>query len=103
MAMGHPWICAANAGYYRDLRNLGFRTFDGIIDESFDSIDHNQTRIERIAQIVEDLCQQDLDSFLTECHAVCKYNQEHLAQLRIEERKNFPERFTQFINERSRV
>ena len=60
IAMGHPWIAVSNRGYYRDMHNLGFKTFQHVIDESFDLIDHNPTRIERIATIIEDLCQQDL-------------------------------------------
>ena len=99
IAMGHPWICAANAGYYRDLRNLGFRTFDGIIDESFDSIENNQQRIERIAQIIQDLCRSDLVSFLNASEPVCKYNQQHLALMRQKVRAEFPERFFQFLRQ----
>jgi hypothetical protein len=98
IAMGHPWIAVANAGYYRDIRNLGFKTFNGIIDESFDQIENNQDRIERIAQVVEDLCQQDLASFLKECYTVCKYNQQHLAEMRLKVRQEFPERFFNFVN-----
>jgi hypothetical protein len=97
IAMGHPWIAVANAGYYRDMRNLGFQTFNGIIDESFDLIDNNQQRIDRIATVVEDLCQQDLASFLKECYTVCKYNQQHLAEMRLRVRREFPDRFAQFI------
>jgi len=97
IAMAHPWIAVANAGYYRDMHNLGFQTFGHVIDESFDSIDNNQQRIERIAQVVEDLCQQDLASFLKECYTVCKYNQQHLAEMRLQVRKEFPDQFVQFI------
>jgi hypothetical protein len=99
IAMGHPWIAVANAGYYRDMRNLGFRTFDSTIDESFDDIENNQDRLERIAQVVEDLCRQDLVSFLQECYNTCKYNQQHLAEMRQQVRKEFPERFRQFIQQ----
>jgi hypothetical protein len=99
IAMGHPWIAVANAGYYRDIQNLGFRTFDGIIDESFDQINNDQERIDRIAKVVEDLCQQDLASFLKECYTVCKYNQQHLAEMRLKVRKEFPDRFFQFLRE----
>jgi len=103
LAMGHPFVVVSNAGFYRDLHNLGFRTFGHVVDESFDSIENHQDRCDRIVQVVTDLCQQDLASFLKECYNVCKYNQQHLAVLRDQERKNFPERFAQFINERSRV
>jgi hypothetical protein len=103
IAIGHPFVVAANAGYYRDLHRLGFRTFGHVIDESFDSIDNNLDRQARIATIVKDLCQQDLASFLDECYNVCKYNQQHLADMRQQVRAEFPQRFEQFINERFRI
>jgi len=99
IAMGHPWIAVANAGYYRDLRNLGFRTFDSVIDESFDTIENSQDRLERIAQIVKDLCSQDLASFLKECYNTCKYNQQHLDEMRLQVRKEFPNRFFEFLKQ----
>ena len=98
IAVGHPFIAVANAGFYQDLHNMGFKTFGHIIDESFDSINNNQDRIERITQVVEDLCQQDLDSFLSECYNVCKYNQQHYAEYRHRVAREFPEQFHQFIN-----
>jgi len=99
IAIGHPFVAVANQGYYRDLHNLGFQTFGHVIDESFDSIENNQDRLERIAQVVEDLCQQDLASFLKECYNVCKYNQQHLAEMRHQVRQEFPNRFKQFIQQ----
>jgi hypothetical protein len=97
VAMAHPWIAVANQGYYRDMHNLGFRSFGHLIDETFDHIENNQDRIDRIGQVVEDLCRQDLAQFLKECYTVCKYNQQHLAHMRARVRKEFPERFFQFI------
>ena len=99
VAMGHPWIAVANQGFYRDMHNLGFQTFGHVIDESFDKIENNQERIERIAAVVEDLCQQDLANFLKECYNVCKYNQQHLAEMRIKVRKEFPTRFFNFLEQ----
>ena len=98
MAIGHPWIAVANQGFYRDMRNIGFKTFGHVIDESFDSIENNDDRLNRIAQVVEDLCQQDLAIFLKECYNVCKYNQEHLAEMRVKVRQEFPERFINFLS-----
>lgn len=98
IAMAHPFIAVANAGYYRDLHQLGFKTFGHVIDESFDQIVNSQDRIERIAQVVEDLCQQDLASFLAECYNACKYNQQHLTEMRVKVSKEFPNRFLQFIS-----
>ncbi len=97
LAMGHPFIVVANTGFYRDLHNMGFRTFGHVIDESFDSIENHQDRVDRIVQTVRDLCQQDLASFLEECYNVCKYNQQRLAEVRDQVRQEFPDRFAQFI------
>ena len=97
IAIGHPWIAVSSQGYYRDMRNLGFQTFSHVIDESFDLIEQNQDRLTRIIQIVEDLCRQDLASFLNECYNVCKYNQQHLNNMRTQVRKEFPAQFTQFV------
>jgi hypothetical protein len=99
IAIGHPFIAVANCGYYRDLQHLGFRTFGHVIDESFDQISNNQDRLQRIVQIVQDLCQQDLASFLEQCYNTCKYNQQHLAEMSTKVRKEFPERFAQFIQQ----
>jgi len=98
IAMGHPTVFVSNAGYYRDFHNLGFRTWGHLIDETFDQIDNVQDRIDCIARVVEDLCQQDLPGFLRAAQDVCKYNQQHLAEMRIQVRKEFPNRFFQFIN-----
>ena len=97
MAMGHPWIAVANAGYYRDMRDLGFQTFGGLIDESFDHIEDNDARLERVAQEVEWLCQQDLAKFAREAYNICKYNQELLAHLREITRRELPDRISTFL------
>jgi len=97
LAMGHPFIVTSTPGFYRDLRNLGFHTFDHVIDESFDNIDNAQQRMDRVIDIVNDLCQQDLYHFLSACRDTCKYNQQHLAELREQVNREFPERFFQFV------
>lgn len=99
IVMGHPWIVVANRGFYKDMRNLGFQTYSHVIDESFDSIDNGQDRMDRIIDIVKDLCRQDLAAFLKECYNVSKYNQHHHRELASKTRTEFPERFFQFINE----
>jgi hypothetical protein len=103
IAVGHPWIAVSNRGFYRDMHNLGFQTFGHVIDESFDLIDNDQDRINRITQVVNDLCQQDLVKFLQECYTVCKYNQQHHIEMAQQWRQELPVRFQQFINERFNI
>lgn len=102
LAMGHPFIVAANRGFYRDLRNLGFQTFDSIIDESFDLVEDAQARMDRLMQVVGDICGQDLDGFMDACRSICKYNQQHLAQFTQEHRQAFPGIFFQFVSQHAR-
>jgi hypothetical protein len=97
IAMGHPFIAVANQGYYRDLHNLGFKTFGHVIDESFDSISNNLDRLERIRDVIIDLCKSDLVSFLQNTREICEYNQQHLWHMRDKVRKEFPDRFKQFL------
>jgi hypothetical protein len=99
LAMGHPFIVASSVGFYRDLRNLGFRTFDTVIDESFDLVENHQDRMDRIYNIVQDLCQQDLVSFLTECKDICKYNQQHLKEIVPVIKSQFPQKFFKLISQ----
>jgi hypothetical protein len=48
IACGHPFILASTPGSLQYLRNYGFRTFDGIIDESYDLETDSSTRLELI-------------------------------------------------------
>jgi hypothetical protein len=103
LMMGHPWICATNVGFYQDIQNLGFRTFNHVIDESFDQIENHQDRMERIAMIVKDLCNSDLDSFIQECYTVCRHNQDHLLDVMTQTRSEFPQRFIDFLKQHERL
>ena len=98
IAIGHPWIAVASQGYYRDMRNLGFKTFGHLIDESFDDIANEQDRIERISEVVTDLLKQDLKSFLAAAEEVCKYNQQHLVEVRKTVKQELPTRLFNFLS-----
>lgn len=103
LAMGHPFIVASTPGYLQGLRDLGFQTFGHVIDERYDQIDNAQARMDRIIEIVQDLCRQDLAEFLAACYNTCKYNQQRLAELRTQVRRDFPDRFFQFIDQHRRA
>jgi hypothetical protein len=83
------------------MRNLGFRTFSHLIDETFDQIANSQDRVERVAEVVEDLCRQDLAQFLKAAEDTCKYNQQHLSSMRDLVRKEFPGRFFKFLKQKN--
>jgi len=97
LTQGHPWIAVANAGFYRDMHDLGFQTFSPVIDESFDTIDNGADRIARIAAVVDDLCSQDMLQLLAACESVCKYNQQHLRTMSQQWQLELPARFLDFL------
>ena len=95
--IGHPWVCAANAGFYRYMHNMGFRSFGSLIDESFDLIDNHQDRIERFSKVIEDLCRQDLSAWLRASESICQYNRLHYLELVDQERATFARRFVDSV------
>jgi hypothetical protein len=74
LKIGHPFIAVSSYGFYRDLHNQGFKTFGNLIDESFDLMDDNDKRLTRIADVVELLCNSNLEEFLSEAEAICRHN-----------------------------
>ena len=74
LKIGHPFVAVANYGFYRDLHNQGFKTFGHLIDESFDLIDDNDKRLNRIVDVVEFLCNSNLEEFLNEAEDICRHN-----------------------------
>jgi hypothetical protein len=103
MIMCHPFVAAANPGYYRDLHSAGFQTFGHLIDETFDLINDPTDRANRIVDVVADICYNGAASFLKSAQDVCKYNYQHLREHNARERAELPDRLTQYINERFRI
>jgi len=99
--MSHPFIVAANCGYYRDLRNAGFLTFNSIIDESFDLIDRPEDRLARIISVVDDICASGPDKFWTAAQDICKYNRQRLVEYNQEQRSQLPDNLKRYLDERS--
>ena len=98
--MAHPFVVAANAGYYRSLHRAGFRTFGDVIDESFDDIEHSQQRADRIVEVIDHIVQNGAAAFLDATRDACKYNQEHLCEHNRREREILPQTIINFIRER---
>jgi hypothetical protein len=99
--MSHPFVVAANRGYYRDLRNAGFRTFDSLIDERFDLIDRPEERLGCIISVVDNICANGPDKFWAAAQDICKYNRQRLIEYNQEQRSQFPDNLRKYLDERS--
>ena len=59
IAHGHPFIIVGPNGFLGKLRELGFKTFDGILDESYDNIANHRHRLDAIVNEIKRLCNLD--------------------------------------------
>jgi len=82
---GHPFIILGNKGLLKRLKDLGYKTFDQWIDESYDDYDTIQEKVEIICKNLESLKEKGpaaLIKIRNEMSEICDYNQRHfIAQL----------------------
>ena len=76
-----PFIVVSTPGYLGYLRNLGFKTFDGIIDESYDLESDLERRVKMVVDQVEYIAQIGPSAFVEQCSAIVEHNYHRLAEL----------------------
>ena len=79
IALGMPFIIVGTKGSLSYLRSYGFKTFDGIWDESYD-LDEDGVRIKRIADLLASLDKlsiQGKQDLFDQCHEVITHNWNH--------------------------
>lgn len=77
----HPFLAVSHPKFLEGLRDLGYKTFHPIIDESYDQELNHGKRLYMIAQEAKRLCELDenqLADFLQKCKEICDYNFEVL-------------------------
>lgn len=77
----HPFIVFGVPNYLSKFKNRGYKTFDGIIDESYDTETNVNIRILKIANEIERLCnlnQNELEEFRKKALEIVEYNFEVL-------------------------
>ena len=72
-----PFVAFAGQHYLKNLKKLGFRTFDSVFDESYDSISDFGQRMESAWQQVEFLCAQDPALIYSQVQEILDHNQQH--------------------------
>lgn len=68
------FVMIAGRGYLAELRRLGFKTFDGIIDETYDTIENPIDRYDSAMKQVDWLCQQDQATILEKVMPIVEHN-----------------------------
>lgn len=74
---GRPFVAFAGQHYLSNLRKLGFKTFESVVDQSYDSMADLRKRMQAAWTQVEWLCEQDPEHVYRELHYVLQHNRQH--------------------------
>jgi hypothetical protein len=80
IACGKPFMLAATAGSLQYLRDYGFETFAGLIDESYDTVENSQDRLNAIIQEMKRIAALDADAkqvLYAKLHMIAQRNKQH--------------------------
>ena len=75
-----PFVAFSGQHYLKNLRKLGFKTFDNVIDERYDLEPNQDIRMQMAWKQVEWLCQQNPKDILDGLHSILLYNAQHFIQ-----------------------
>jgi hypothetical protein len=70
------FLVASGQHYLRNLRSLGFKTFDGIIDETYDSIADNDQRFKLACEQIQYLIDQPQNEILDKIKPITEHNKQ---------------------------
>lgn len=74
---GQPFVIVGAPGSLQALRDLGYRTFDHAIDNSYDQETDNTRRWQKALQAIEQIRSQDPDKWFQSCLDDVIHNQQH--------------------------
>ena len=77
---GQPFVIFGASGSIKLLKDLGYRTFDHAIDNSYDQESNNTQRFIRTVNLLRQLKDQGLDYISQQCFDDVVYNQEYFEQ-----------------------
>ena len=76
-----PFIVVAEYNHMKHLRELGYETFNGIFDESYDAIENTQERFESVMRLSEELISlplEELHDIYTKAVPILEHNRDKL-------------------------
>ena len=71
---GQPFVVVAPPGTLQTLRSLGYRVFDSVIDNTYDTITDNTQRWIAVRRVIESIKSGDLEAFRARCAADVEHN-----------------------------
>ncbi len=80
IAVGQPFVLVSTSGSLEYLKSYGFRTFDQIWDESYDTITDPQQRLKSIVDVMKSIAEWTPDikaKKLAQAQLIAEYNKKH--------------------------
>ena len=77
MSFGQPFIVLSSAGYLEGLKAMGYKTFSGVLDESYDSMENNSDRLRMLLELIKDMCswpESRFEEIIENTKAQCEHN-----------------------------
>ena len=77
----HPFVVIGSPYSLKNLKRLGFKTFDKWWDESYDNEENNWIRLKKVYEVIKYLLnksEEDLYEMINDMKNVLEYNQNHL-------------------------
>lgn len=71
---GKPFILLGTPGQLQQLRRMGFKTFDPVIDESYDQIDDLDDRFDAICNEIKRLSAIDKSTLIQQLYPIAEFN-----------------------------
>lgn len=84
MLSKRPFILFAPANTLRYLKEIGFKTFEGIIDEHYDTIEDPDSRFSAVCDLISNLNglpTHQFEKIFYQCQNILKHNLKHLIKL----------------------
>jgi hypothetical protein len=72
--MKRPFIIVGPAGTLNKLNDLGFRTFNSVWNESYDSIGNSSDRIKAIVDLIKELSFKDINQLIDAVKDIAEFN-----------------------------
>jgi hypothetical protein len=76
-----PFLMISNCKYLQFLKQQGFKTFDSLIDESYDSFYRIEDRVKSAVASLNDIVINGVEDFYCQSKSILEYNQQHLMQI----------------------
>ena len=94
-----PFIVLSDYKYYDTLHSLGFRTFDGIIDESFAREPNLEKRVDKIINTISKIVPK---KFYDNTRDICEHNYRKLCEFHFENKNKFVQQLDELFKDHVR-